>query len=160
MVDFVHVLRSRAEERCETDPNICVNLTVHCWPLCGRQCPARYASVAARGSLLPEQPVLERGDGQGDAGGDEGPEGLEAGDGPRCVTRSVAECRPLPPSCAPPVLRGAQDGKMGRLSPEHSWSYVVRHLAPPRRGAQDGGGEDRRQRAVDSGQWTVDSGQN
>jgi len=38
-------------------------------------------SVAGRESLLLEQPVLERRGDEGDPRGDEGPDGLEAGDG-------------------------------------------------------------------------------
>ena len=37
--------------------------------------------VAWRGSLVPEEPVLERGNSQGDPCGDEGPDGLEACNG-------------------------------------------------------------------------------
>ena len=47
----------------------------------------------------------------------------------RDLPQPLAQCRP--PHLAPPVCcAGAQDGKMGRLSPEYSCSYVVTHLAP------------------------------
>ena len=48
-------------------------------------------TVARRGSLVPEQLVPERGDDQGDAGGDEGPDGLEAGDGLRIALDLLLE---------------------------------------------------------------------
>ena len=48
-------------------------------------CSGRFPKLACRRLIpalfLPEHPVLQRGDDEGDGRGDEGPDGLEAGDG-------------------------------------------------------------------------------